>query len=73
MPIKLPSKTIISMLLATINAISGPPRSTPSVATAAAMVAPKAKATPHSRPSRLNQSRITTSPVARARTIRVAD
>ncbi|MNC80148.1 hypothetical protein D3C81_1348310 [compost metagenome] len=73
MPIRLPSRTMINMLLATIREMSQPPRMTPNSATATAMVAPRPSATAHSRPSRRNQSRNTTSPVASARTINVAD
>lgn len=73
MPTELPISTTTNIVSLAAITTSQPPRHAPSGTTTAAIVAPSAAATAISRKIRSRQSFIYTSPVASARTIRVAD
>src|SRR5699024_7818823 len=72
-PIKLPTTTITVIVRATTTAISMPPLNTPTLATASAIVSPKATETEISLTNIFSQSFILISPTAIERIMSVAE
>ncbi len=73
MPNMLAMTTTSTMEMATARPTSTPPSQIPAPQTARPMVVPRAAETSSSLPQSFNQSRVCTSPVARARTMSVDD